>query len=279
MQCIYATDLRLKWGVYSTKLIVAHMHIWANRILRPRIWLGVSLAVERQALYSSRWTLESEVRLEDELCAQSEKTSRAQKTSSRRGCRNRKSESSSRLSSPPDCSHRNTGKKSAQVQRLSEVSIVAGSDGAGEQGGFVLSPVQEPEDRRSAAEPAQDRCPSLTKPAGRSDKRHRSYAEVAISGAEQLHLNEKGQSPGKPHDLDCTTSCTCRRAANFKSPRRSTNEVSDEVPNTRSIPHRSSQDSNERIRYRKAYTFWTNAPDSVRDADSSTERVHFKTEH
>ena len=43
MICLWATNLRLKWGIYATRLIVMHMHLWASRILKPRISVCLSM--------------------------------------------------------------------------------------------------------------------------------------------------------------------------------------------------------------------------------------------
>ncbi|KAI7469404.1 hypothetical protein KC357_g6485 [Hortaea werneckii] len=38
-RCIYTTSVELTWGVHACRLMVKHMHIWASRILKPRIWM------------------------------------------------------------------------------------------------------------------------------------------------------------------------------------------------------------------------------------------------
>ncbi|KAI7226979.1 hypothetical protein KC330_g8602 [Hortaea werneckii] len=50
MQCIYATHLELLWGVHSCRLVIKHMHVWASRILKPRIWICLSSLVSRKSL-------------------------------------------------------------------------------------------------------------------------------------------------------------------------------------------------------------------------------------
>lgn len=53
MQCIFATDLGLTWGVYSIRLIIKHMHVWASRILRPKIAMFLSMLIAERARRSS----------------------------------------------------------------------------------------------------------------------------------------------------------------------------------------------------------------------------------
>ncbi|KAI7087573.1 hypothetical protein KC356_g4052 [Hortaea werneckii] len=50
MQCIYATHLELLWGVHSCRLVIKHMHVWASRILKPRIWVCLSSLVSKTSL-------------------------------------------------------------------------------------------------------------------------------------------------------------------------------------------------------------------------------------
>ncbi|KAI7177126.1 hypothetical protein KC316_g9704 [Hortaea werneckii] len=50
MKCVYATHLELVWGVHSSRLIVKHMHVWASRILKPRICMYLSLLASKRSL-------------------------------------------------------------------------------------------------------------------------------------------------------------------------------------------------------------------------------------
>lgn len=54
MQCIYATDLTLPWGVYSIKWIIKQMQSWAFQFLRPNIWNWLNMLISRQTRQRSR---------------------------------------------------------------------------------------------------------------------------------------------------------------------------------------------------------------------------------
>lgn len=41
MICIWSTSVRLTWGVASLRSIILNMHVWASRVLKPKIQAGV----------------------------------------------------------------------------------------------------------------------------------------------------------------------------------------------------------------------------------------------
>ncbi|KAI6843343.1 hypothetical protein KC332_g3577 [Hortaea werneckii] len=59
MRCVYATHLELVWGVHSSRLIIKHMHVWASRILKPRICMYLSLLASRRSLSNQTLTTPS----------------------------------------------------------------------------------------------------------------------------------------------------------------------------------------------------------------------------
>lgn len=60
MRCVYATHLELVWGVHSSRLIVKHMHVWASRILKPRICMYLSLLASKRSLSNHTMTTPSD---------------------------------------------------------------------------------------------------------------------------------------------------------------------------------------------------------------------------
>ena len=49
MRCIFATTLELGWGVLAAREIVKNMHVWASRVLKPRISAALSQIRTKQA--------------------------------------------------------------------------------------------------------------------------------------------------------------------------------------------------------------------------------------
>lgn len=49
MKCIWKHSIATSWGIIALKQIVANMHVWASRILRPKVSEFISLCRKERA--------------------------------------------------------------------------------------------------------------------------------------------------------------------------------------------------------------------------------------